>query len=82
MQSVALTLTLTLTFENDILCLLYYVHDIQASINLTNTHLFPIYDKWERSVDFCMAAILELRKKVVFRSNNFGGTYHMLFTIS
>ena len=36
--SVALTLALTLTFENDMLCLLYYVYDIHASINLTNTH--------------------------------------------
>ena len=60
-QCAVLTLTLTLIFKDDILCLLYYVHDIglHASINLTNALQFSIYDKLERSIDFFMAAIFE-----------------------
>ena len=30
--------SLNLIFKNDILCLLYYVCDIHASVNVTNTH--------------------------------------------
>ena len=31
-------LDIALDIKNDILCLIYYVCDIHASINLTNTH--------------------------------------------
>ena len=37
-ENLALALTLTLTFETDIFCLLYYVYDIHTSTNLTNIH--------------------------------------------
>ena len=80
-QSLALTLTLTLTFENDISCLLYFFYDTHASIiSQTLNHFQYMTDGRGPSIFY--GGHIGIAQRMVFRSKEFGGTYDMVLTIS
>ena len=69
---------LTLTCENDILFLLYYVLHFYKC-NKTNN--FQYYMTNGRGTSIVYGGHIGIAEKIAYRSKNCGGTYDMVFTI-